>query len=89
MSATQTATSQIPSHVSLSHPNQKLMAGYISETDLAAELGVGIRTLRRWNDAHTGPLRTKVGRLNFYSRAAVTAWLLAQTEKPCRRSRRS
>ena len=86
MSAHPATDQHIPSHVS--NPNQ-ILAGYVREHDFAKELGVDVRTVRRWHASRTGPVRTLIGRFPFYSRAAIDAWLEARTQKPCRRSRRS
>jgi predicted DNA-binding transcriptional regulator AlpA len=46
----------------------------VSIEDLAAELGVSVRTLRRWNNAPHAPRRVKRGRRRMYRRADVQAW---------------
>lgn len=63
------------------------LAGYVSEHVLAPELGISLRTLRRWHQERTGPLATRVGRFVYYSREAVAAWLRASEQKPCRTRR--
>jgi len=58
--------------------------GWISRKDLAAELGLTIDTLGRWQRTRFGPVCIKAGRKVFYRRQIVEAWLLAQ-EKPRRK----
>ena len=47
----------------------------VSIKDLAAELGVSIRTLRRRNNHPDAPQRVKAGRRHMYRRSDVQAWL--------------
>jgi Helix-turn-helix domain len=46
----------------------------VSINDLAVELGVSIRTLRRWNKHPDAPKRYRRGRRLMYRRADVRAW---------------
>jgi Helix-turn-helix domain len=46
----------------------------VSIQDLAVELGVCIRTLRRWNRLPDAPKRYRQGRRLMYRRADVQAW---------------
>ena len=46
----------------------------VSIKDLAVELGVCIRTLRRWNRLPDAPKRYRQGRRLMYRRADVQAW---------------
>jgi hypothetical protein len=71
------------------HPEQHpLLANFLSEDDLARELAVTIRTLRRWRRERTGPDITMVGRRPMYAITAVHRWLASQ-ERPMVRSRRA
>ena len=47
----------------------------ISPQQLAAELGMSLRTLQRHHDARTGPPRVNLGKHSFYRRSTVDAWL--------------
>lgn len=47
----------------------------ISPRQLAAELGMSLRTLQRHHDARTGPPRVNIGKHSFYRRSTVDAWL--------------
>ena len=47
----------------------------VSIRDLAIELGVCIRTLRRWNRLPDAPKRYRRGRRLMYRRADVQAWV--------------
>lgn len=55
-----------------------LLAGYVSRTALARELGVSVDTLSRWEARGAGPPLTRVGRRVLYRRGAVEDWLRAQ-----------
>lgn len=47
----------------------------VSIEDLAAERGVSVRTVRRWNNRTDAPQRVKRGRRHMYRRADVKRWL--------------
>ena len=63
------------------------LAGHVSEHDLAREMNISLRTLRRWAQERSGPVVTKIGRRVFYSRESVAVWLRGREQKPCRRAR--
>ncbi len=54
-----------------------VLAEYLTDRELAAELNVSVRTLARWRRLRVGPALTKVGRKVAYRRAAINAWLAA------------
>jgi hypothetical protein len=54
----------------------------VSIKDLAAELGVCIRTLRRWNRLPDAPKRYRRGRRLMYRRADVQTWFLRWKRAP-------
>ena len=60
------------------HAAGTILADYLTEADLAAELGVSTRTLIRWRRLHEAPAVTRVGRKLFYRREAITKWLAAR-----------
>jgi predicted DNA-binding transcriptional regulator AlpA len=47
----------------------------VSIEELAGELGVSVRTLRRWNARPDAPQTVKLGRRHMYRRADVTGWI--------------
>jgi hypothetical protein len=53
----------------------RVLNGYLTPPELAAELGVCQRTLARWHRDRTGPPRSVVGRKILYRTESVTAWL--------------
>jgi len=55
-----------------------ILAGWISRSDLARELGLTEDTLRRWEDRRIGPVCVRAGRRVYYRRTAVQDWLAAQ-----------
>ncbi len=66
-----------------------LLAGeYLKPEQLAGELGISVRTLHRWHTAPQGPPRVVLGRVIFYRRSSVLAWLVSREETPARRGRR-
>jgi Helix-turn-helix domain len=62
--------SAVPSTVHAS-----ILSEVIPEKQLARELTVHYKTLRRWHAERAGPPRITIGRRLFYSRAAVLEWL--------------
>ena len=52
-----------------------VLADYITEDQLSAELGVCSRTLRRWHVLGEGPPRRKIGNRILYRRQSVERWL--------------
>lgn len=64
------------------------LGDYFEEIELATELGITRRTLRRWHNERRGPVRTVCGRRVLYRKESVIAWLLAREERALpRRSR--
>lgn len=55
-----------------------ILAGWISRSELARELGLTEDTLRRWEDRRIGPVCVRAGRRVYYRRATVQDWLAAQ-----------
>lgn len=58
--------------------NTSLLDGWMSRAELAAELGVCVDTLMRWDRRRYGPKCVKAGRKALYKRSTVLAWLEAQ-----------
>jgi RNA polymerase alpha subunit/helix-turn-helix protein len=58
----------------------RVLNGYLTPPELAAQLDVCERTLARWHRDRTGPPRTVVSRRILYRIESVTAWL-AKSEK--------
>jgi hypothetical protein len=54
-----------------------VLAGYLSEQEMAAELGRSTRTLKRWRDCRIGPPFITIGHEIRYSTEAARAWLAA------------
>jgi len=51
------------------------MTDLISIEESAVELGVSVRTLRRWNNRPDAPKRVRRGRQLLYRRSDVERWL--------------
>jgi predicted DNA-binding transcriptional regulator AlpA len=55
--------------------SDKLLADYLTEEQLAGELGVCRETLKRWARIGAGPPKTKVGNAVYFFRPSVVEWL--------------
>ena len=61
--------------------------GYSSESEVAGEFGVSVRTLRKWRQVGEGPSYVRVARQILYPNAPRTAWLQGQEKTPVRSKR--
>jgi Helix-turn-helix domain len=52
-----------------------ILEGYLTESELAMQLGRGVRTLARWRALDEGPPVTRIGREILYRKSSVKAWL--------------
>jgi hypothetical protein len=55
--------------------NPLAVAGYLTEGEAAAQLGVAARTLRLWRQQRQGPPFLRLGQRILYRREAITEWL--------------
>jgi hypothetical protein len=55
-----------------------VLAGYLDQETLAAQLGRTVRTLQLWRAMRVGPPITMIGRRPLYRIEAVKAWLGSQ-----------
>ena len=55
-------------------PQSAFFPDVFSREDLAAALGVSIRTLDRWHRLRIGPPRIEVGKRRLYRAEAVQKW---------------
>jgi predicted DNA-binding transcriptional regulator AlpA len=60
------------------HRAATVLEGYLTPTQLAAQLGCCEKTLARWHAARRGPPRVTLGRRLLYRRTAVAEWLQRQ-----------
>ena len=60
---------------SANHGDTGILAGYLSETELAQELGVTRATIRNWKAQGEAPAVTRIGKKIFYARTDVRDWL--------------
>jgi uncharacterized protein YjcR len=58
--------------------------GYIPEVEMAEQLGVAVRTLRKWRQQGLGPAYTKFGKQVHYRDTSRDAWLRRQEVVPIR-----
>ena len=54
-----------------------LLGDYISEEQMASELGICRRTLQRWRRLRKGPPITRIAERVMFRRTAAQKWLLA------------
>ena len=57
-----------------------VLSEWITRKQLAAELGVSVDTLGRWESQRVGPPCIRVGRRVIYRRETVCEWLRRQEE---------
>jgi DNA-binding transcriptional MerR regulator len=58
-----------------------ILEGYLKPAELAAQLGITLRTLRRWEQKRIAPPRTAVERQIFYKVASVQAWMESREQR--------
>jgi hypothetical protein len=58
-----------------------LLEDYITPVQLAAELGITLRTLRRWEQMRIAPPRTAIERQIFYKISSVKAWMESREQR--------
>jgi hypothetical protein len=64
-----------------------ILAGYLSESDLAAQLNKTVRTLQSWRQQRKGPPWTQIGNTIVYSEDGTRAWLKTLEQQPVRSRR--
>ena len=67
----------------------QILEGYLTQPELAKQLGKSTRTLERWDSQRTGPPPTIIGRRKLYHVDDVRTWLKGQRRelKPIRTKR--
>jgi hypothetical protein len=63
-----------------------VLSDYQTEQELATDLDICVKTLRRGHAARRGPPRVEIGRRKMYRRTGVREWLIAR-EKGLERPR--
>ena len=61
-----------------------VLDGFLTESQLAKQLGRTRRTLLRWHVNRIGPPRIQLGRLILYSAKSVRVWIQSQERGPRR-----
>ena len=60
--------------------SSSVLANYVSEAQLAEQLGVSVRTLARWRSLRQAPRVTRVGRRLLFNRTDIDHWLATQSD---------
>jgi len=60
---------------------RRILDGYLNESELAAEIGRSIVTLRLWRRKGDGPPFTRIKRTAYYKIENVRRWIDAQHRK--------
>jgi helix-turn-helix protein len=60
-----------------------ILAGYLTEPELAAQLKKSRRALQDWRQRRVGPPWTQLGNTILYSEASVRAWLKTLEQPVC------
>jgi hypothetical protein len=68
--------------------SENILAGYLSQDELAAQLNIAVSTLERWRSEGFGPAYTRASRKPLYSIADVQQWLRDRKQKPPREKHR-
>ncbi len=58
------------------------MESLFTEIEVARQIGVSVRTLRRWHSYRIGPARIKAGRKVLYREGSVSRWLEHHEQGP-------
>jgi phage terminase Nu1 subunit (DNA packaging protein) len=61
--------------MSKSQIGRRFLGEYLTEAQLAAELGRSVRHIKRWRSVGLGPPFTRIGRSAVYRIEAVRAWI--------------
>jgi len=62
----------------------RVLADYLTEAELSAQIDRTLRTLRYWRKHRRGPPWTAIGSSVIYRRESVRKWLLDQEHQPVR-----
>lgn len=68
--------------------DQTILSGYLSQNELATQLGISVSTLERWRSEGKGPPVTKASRKPIYSVSGVQKWLRDREQQMPREGRR-
>ena len=60
---------------------RRILDGYLSEAELAAEINRSVVLLRLWRRKGTGPAFVRVGKTPYYKIESVRRWIDAQERK--------
>ena len=58
------------------------MGGWLSRAQVAAEIGVSVDTLQRWETRRIGPPCVRIGRKVLYRAEAFREWLISRERGP-------
>lgn len=67
----------------------RLLNGWLTRAEVAAEIGVSIDTLQRWESARVGPPSVRLGRKVLYRADAFREWLVSRERGEPRKTGRA
>jgi predicted DNA-binding transcriptional regulator AlpA len=59
-----------------------LLSGWLTRAQVAAEVGVSVDTLQRWETRRIGPPAVRIGRKVLYRAEAFREWLVSRERGP-------
>lgn len=59
-----------------------LLGGWLTRAQVAAEIGVSVDTLQRWETRRIGPPCVRIGRKVLYRAEAFREWLISRERGP-------
>ena len=68
---------------------RRVLHGYLTRAELAAEFNISDRTVARWDAEGTGPPRVLVGRRPYYGITSARTWVASRVRAPLRAHRKS
>jgi predicted DNA-binding transcriptional regulator AlpA len=63
-----------------------LLKGWLTRDEVAAQIGVSIDTLQRWQSIRVGPPTVRLGRRVLYRADAFREWLVSRERNLARRA---
>ena len=71
-----------PSDQTIPAGNPALLDGWLTRAQVAAEIGVSVDTLQRWETRRVGPPCVRIGRKVLYRAEGFRDWLISRERGP-------